>query len=65
MEYKEINMKRIHNVKELIEILEQFPEDAHVTMHQGFKIVPTEIVYLQKRNILVFQEHKEEEKNNE
>ena len=58
-------MKRVNNVKQLIEILEQYADDARVTMHQGFKIVPIEVVYLQKRNIIVFQEHRKEEKKDE
>lgn len=59
------NMKRVHTIKELIEILEEYPDDAHVTIHQGLKIVPMEVVYLYKRNIIVFQEHKKEDTNDE
>lgn len=58
-------MGRISRVKELIEVLEQYPDNALITIHQGFKLVPVELVYLTKRNIVVFQEYKKEEKKDE
>lgn len=58
-------MCRISRVKKLIEVLEQYPDDALITIHQGLKLVPVELVYLPKRNIIVFQEYKKEEKKDE
>ena len=56
--------KKITRVKELIELLEHLPENALVTVHTGYRLDPLELVYLDKRNTVVFQKVNEE-KNKE
>lgn len=56
--------KKITRVKELIELLEYFPENALVTVHTGYRLDPLELVYLDERNTVVFQKVNEE-KNKE
>ena len=53
---------KITKVKELIEVLENLPENALVTAHTGYRLDPLELVYLDERNTIVFQKVNEEKK---
>lgn len=58
---------KARRVNKLIEILEQYPDDALVSIltKEGvsFKLKPLEVIYLRKRNQIVFQIDEKKQEN--